>query len=220
MPSSIPTAHVYNGSMPVHPYPPPPGITAMQDEATLRWHTEEELTGGTHPLPHQLRQLLLDLHLANFDLWHMEDAARDPEATDHTIASIKRRIDARNQQRNDLMEQVDEHLLGAHPLNPSATLHTETPGQISDRLSILSLKIFHTREEVQRTSAGEQHRARNARRLELLLRQRDDLALALTALFAEFLAGTRRFQIYRQFKMYNDPELNPVIYRRADRPNP
>jgi len=93
-------------------------------------------------------------------------------------------------------------------------LHSETPGMMIDRLSILSLKIFHTDEEATRTTATEEHRHRNRERLALLQEQRTDLAQALSILLKEILAGQKRFKLYRQLKMYNDPDLNPAIYNR------
>jgi hypothetical protein len=104
-------------------------------------------------------------------------------------------------------------------LNPEAELHSESPGLIIDRLSIMALKIYHTREEAQRTDAPPGHAERNHDRLIILEEQRADLAGCLDQLWRETLKGTRRFKIYRQLKMYNDPSLNPAIYRKV-RPNP
>ncbi|MBN9616353.1 MAG: hypothetical protein BGO25_18670 [Acidobacteriales bacterium 59-55] len=183
-------------------------ISGMQDERTLAWHgTESELHGNG------LMELAISQHRANFDLWHEEDKARDSHATDAEIAAVKHAIDRLNQQRNDLVERMDESLLAlAGEQNAKAPLHSETPGMMIDRLSILALKIYHTREETQRQTATDAHRARNAARLAVLEEQRRDLAGCLDALWAEVIAGTRRFKLYRQMKMYNDPELNPVMY--------
>lgn len=183
-------------------------ISGMQDERTLAWH-------GTGPelRAEGLMKLAISQHRANFDLWHEEDKARDPHATDAEIAAVKHAIDRLNQQRNDLVEKIDESLLAsAGEQNAKAPLHSETPGMMIDRLSILALKIYHTREEAQRETATEAHRARNAARLAVLEEQRRDLAGCLNDLWAEVKAGTRRFKLYRQMKMYNDPELNPVMY--------
>jgi hypothetical protein len=157
-------------------------------------------------------------HRANFDLWHIEDEARTPGATDTELAGVKRRVDRTNQLRNDLAEELDRALLGwlqqmALP-NPEAPLHSESPGLIVDRLSILALKIYHTREEAQRANAPLGHADRNLDRLGILEEQRADLAACLDALWNETLNGTRRFKLYRQLKMYNDPSLNPAIYRK------
>jgi hypothetical protein len=164
-------------------------------------------------------ELVRRQHQANFELWHIEDEARAPGATDTELAAVKRRVDQTNQRRNDLVEQLDRALLAwLEPQglpNPDATLNSESPGLIIDRLSILALKIYHTREEAGRANAPEGHTARNLARLAILEEQRADLAACLDALWRETLAGTRRFKLYRQLKMYNDPSLNPAIYRTA-----
>ena len=155
-------------------------------------------------------------HRANFDLWHIEDEARTPGASDSDLASVKRRIDRTNQLRNDLAEQLDIFLLdwlGPQSLpRPEAALHSESPGLIIDRLSILALKMFHTREEATRAGAPKGHAERNRQRLTILEEQRTDLAACLGDLWRQTLEGSRRFKLYRQLKMYNDPALNPAIY--------
>ncbi|SEC50910.1 DUF4254 domain-containing protein [Terriglobus roseus] len=190
-----------------------------QDSATLRWHNDggnTQLLGTDVPAGLTPAGIAMRLHAANFTLWHLEDEARDPSATDRTIVECKRSIDRTNQQRNNLVESLDETLLQLLQQNESAPLHSETPGQILDRLSILSLKIFHTREESERFTATAAHRQRNLLRLRILIEQRDDLRQALTLLFEEILGGERRFRLYRQMKMYNDPELNPVLYTASE----
>lgn len=206
-------------------------ILRLHDAATLRWHQSsatddtETPAGPTQPLPGDanptadtpdiLTQVILSQHRANFDLWHEEDKAREPDASDHAMATIKRAIDVLNQRRNDLMESVDRMLLAAAgDQNASAALHSESPGLMLDRLSILGLKLYHTAEESQRASATDAHREKNRDRLALLTEQRDDLAACLDALWDEVRTGRRRFKLYRQMKMYNDPELNPAVYSR------
>jgi hypothetical protein len=191
-----------------------PRILVLHDLATAYWHRQDL----TVPSPATaFEQLVLDQHRANFDLWHQEDAARDPLTSDAGIARVKRSIDTLNQRRNDLAEQVDLTLLAsAGDQTSAAPLHSETPGLIIDRLSILSLKIFHTAEQVDRPEVEEAHRERNRQRLALLQAQRVDLSACLAQLWAEVLAGHRRFKLYRQLKMYNDPTLNPVLYRKAE----
>jgi hypothetical protein len=190
-------------------------IPSMHDESTLLWHQPHAVNTAED---NTLRSLILLQHKANFDLWHEEDKARDPQATDAQIANVKRAIDRLNQRRNDLVERIDGELLALlEPFmssHPEAALHSETPGMMIDRLSILSLKIFHTDEEATRTTATEEHRHRNRERLALLQEQRTDLAQALSILLKEILAGQKRFKLYRQLKMYNDPDLNPAIYNR------
>ncbi|MEO6910484.1 MAG: DUF4254 domain-containing protein [Edaphobacter sp.] len=185
-------------------------ITGMQDERTLAWHGDAQ-----EPKTEGLMGLAVAQHRANFDLWHEEDKARDPKASDAEIAGVKRAIDGLNQRRNDLVEKMDEFLLAAAgEQDAAAPLHSETPGMMIDRLSILALKIYHTREESERETATEAHRLKNAARLAVLEEQRGDLAQCLDALWAEVLKRTRRFKLYRQMKMYNDPDLNPVVYGR------
>ncbi|MEO6806400.1 MAG: DUF4254 domain-containing protein [Edaphobacter sp.] len=186
-------------------------ITRMQDEMTTALHlTEGELEIEANA--DGLMALAAAQHRANFDLWHEEDKARAPGVTDAEIARVKRAIDVLNQRRNDLVEKMDVWLIGLLEQNDAAPLHSETPGLMVDRLSILALKIYHTREESLRASATESHRLKNRERLALLEEQRDDLARCLDVLWAEVLGGTRRFKLYRQMKMYNDPDLNPAIY--------
>ena len=186
-------------------------IARMQDEMTVALHTTDaELE--IEAVADGLITLAMAQHRANFELWHEEDKARAPEATDAEIARVKRAIDGLNQRRNDLVEKMDAWLMERLEQNDAAPLHSETPGLMIDRLSILALKIYHTREESERASAGEAHRVRNKDRLGLLQEQREDLAGCLDTLWAEVLGGKRRFKLYRQMKMYNDPELNPAVY--------
>jgi len=202
--------------MPLLPFQITAGpLTAAQDDATSLWHT------ATPALPDEPTpaSIALRLHRANFDLWHAEDRARDPQAPHANIVEEKRNIDRFNQQRNDLVQAFDQLLLDALQAaslpNSRAPLHSETPGLMLDRLSILALKIYHTQEEVQRGAREDtNHAERNRERLALLLEQRADLAGCLDALWAQILSGERRFKLYRQLKMYNDPTLNPVLYKQ------
>lgn len=207
-------------------------IVGLQDERTRKWHRAEvgevafgELSGsdGRGPGAVWLEQVSQQ-HRANFELWHIEDEARSPGTSDAQLAEVKRRIDKTNQRRNDLAERLDNSLLAwlkerDLPKN-EAPLHSESPGLMIDRLSILSLKIYHTAEEAERLDAPEGHAARNRERLSILEEQRADLAECLDALWGETLAGTRRFKLYRQLKMYNDPSLNPAIYGKDASKNP
>jgi hypothetical protein len=190
-------------------------IVTLHDRRTRDWH-QTPLSGSDLP-PANWLEAVERQHRANFDLWHIEDEARTPGATDAELAAVKRRVDKTNQRRNDLAEELDRSLLAwLEPQslpNRNATLHSESPGLMIDRLSILALKIYHTREEAERTDAPEGHIARSRDRLAILEVQRADLAACLDGLWQETLAGTRSFKLYRQLKMYNDPALNPAIYR-------
>lgn len=176
---------------------------------TALWHSEEPSTATDD-------DLLLLLHLANFTLWHLEDRARDPHASDAVVAGLKRGIDKANQTRNDLVEQFDAYLLQAlapyRRPDEGAPLHSETPGLMLDRLSILALKMFHTAEQARRTDVLQSHIDRNRQRLAVLERQSHDLKNCLTVLWREVCQGSRAYRQYRQLKMYNDPQLNPVLY--------
>jgi len=198
-------------------------IVALQDEMTRRWH--EPNAPGETVLPEaagkprnnrEWLELVARQHRANFDLWHIEDEARAPGATDAELAAVKRRIDPTNQLRNDLAEELDRALLAwlaSRGLpNSAAPLHSETAGLIIDRLSILALKIYHTHAEAERADAPAGHAERNRARLAILQEQRSDLAGCLEALWVETLNGSRRFKLYLQMKMYNDPSLNPASY--------
>jgi hypothetical protein len=194
-------------------------IVELHDQQTFAWHQlPEQPASSRFQATAGWLSLVARQHRANFDLWHIEDEARAPDATEADLARVKRRVDQTNQLRNDLAEELDDvllHWLEARGLpNPDAPLNSESPGLIIDRLSILALKIYHTREEAQRTDAPQGHAARNSQRLAILEEQRADLAGCLDALWSQTLAGTRRFKLHRQLKMYNDPSLNPAVYRK------
>ena len=202
-------------------------IVALHDRLTREWHGPPNAAARESPsaaVSHggagsDWLNLVARQHKANFDLWHIEDEARAPGANDAEIADVKRRIDRTNQLRNDLVEELDRAMqrwLEERGLpNPAAPLQSESPGLIIDRLSILALKVYHTREETERKDASPGHEERNRERLNILEEQRADLAGCLDALWQETLGGTRRFKICRQLKMYNDPTLNPAIYGKS-----
>ncbi len=191
-----------------------PAVTTLHDDATRLWHGEH-----TAPVPagNPLETVVLAQHRANYDLWHIEDAARRPGIDDNELAGTKRAIDRINQQRNDLTESCDTLLLSmlaAHGLpHRGAELHSESPGLMIDRLSILALKLFHTREELTRPGAPAGHADRNRKRLLILNEQRGDLQHGLERLWDRVLRSERSFKVYRQLKMYNDPSLNPSVYQ-------
>lgn len=154
-------------------------------------------------------------HRYNRLLWHEEDRARRTDVGTAEIAASKRLIDQHNQKRNDAVEAIDEAILAElhdPPRAADARLSSETAGAMIDRLSILALKIFHMRGQTERDDAGAGHIETCRGKLQRLLAQRDDLASCLDQLLAEAAAGRAYFKVYRQFKMYNDPTLNPYLY--------
>lgn len=187
-------------------------LLRFHNDAVVRWHEAPVSVAAENPL----WQAIGENHARNFELWHEEDKARDPQAGDGEIAAVKRAIDRLNQQRNDAIERIDELLLAElGELPPEAPLNSETVGSIVDRLSIVSLKVYHMDEQTRRTDVDDAHRRQCAEKLAVLRVQQGDLAGALALLLRELAAGTRRIRVYRQMKMYNDPSLNPAVYRHG-----
>lgn len=149
--------------------------------------------------------------------WHLEDIIRDPHIDLADALSLKRRIDHSNQDRTDLVEQIDTYFRQQYsnikPL-PDARLNTESPAWAIDRLSILALKIYHMKEQAERKDATEEHRKKCTAKLEVLLEQQKDLSLAIDQLLEDIEAGRKYMKVYRQMKMYNDPSTNPVLYKK------
>lgn len=147
--------------------------------------------------------------------WHLEDIIRDPHIDPLEALTIKRRIDRSNQDRTDLVEQIDsyfrQYFSNVVP-GPDARLNTESPAWAVDRLSILALKIYHMREQVNREDATPEHRQRCKEKLNVLLEQQKDLSLAIDQLLEDIAEGKKYMKVYRQMKMYNDPNTNPILY--------
>ncbi|MCB1169551.1 MAG: DUF4254 domain-containing protein [Leptospiraceae bacterium] len=150
--------------------------------------------------------------------WHLEDIVREPTIDPAEGLALKRRIDKSNQERTDVVEQVDdmyiEMLKDAKPAS-DARLNTESPGWAMDRLSILALKIYHMREQVQRQDAQPEHIQKCQAKLDVLMEQKSDLIRAFDELIEDIRAGRRFAKVYRQMKMYNDASLNPVLYAKS-----
>jgi hypothetical protein len=171
--------------------------------------------GSAAPAGGALWQAIEDNHRNNRLLWDEEDLARRKSVPDTEIAKNKRNIDGFNQRRNDAIERVDEALLGvldAVTRKPGARLSSETAGGMADRLSILSLKIRSMRLQTERRDVDQAHIDACGAKLARLIEQRQDLALCLDRLLDEASRGESYFKVYRQFKMYNDPKLNPALY--------
>ncbi len=190
-------------------------ITALHSNLTRRWH--EDAPPAPAAGAGALDQRVAQNHLRNFRLWHEEDVARRDDLGPESVYRAKRAIDRFNQERNDFIEKIDQALVAAlQPLESGCPRNSETPGMIIDRLSILALKEYHMREETERADASPAHRGACAAKLARIRRQREDLAACLDELLADVAARRRTFAVYYQFKMYNDPALNPQLYRGSE----
>jgi type II secretory ATPase GspE/PulE/Tfp pilus assembly ATPase PilB-like protein len=146
--------------------------------------------------------------------WHYEDIIRDPNIDPISALKLKRQIDASNQDRTDMVEYIDSYFLDKYKdvnTKENATINTESPAWGIDRLSILALKIYHMNEEAIRKDASDQHRESCHKKLEVLLEQRMDLSTAIDTLLNDIAKGDKYMKVYKQMKMYNDDELNPVL---------
>jgi Protein of unknown function (DUF4254) len=149
--------------------------------------------------------------------WHLEDIVRDPLIAPAAGLALKRRIDASNQERTDMVEQIDDYFLDKYKSivpEKDAGINTESPAWAIDRLSILALKIYHMEIEVNRADASKEHKEKCKAKLAILLEQRTDLSGAIDALLNDIDLGNKYMKVYRQMKMYNDPALNPVLYHQ------
>lgn len=148
--------------------------------------------------------------------WHLEDIIRNPEIDPVAALALKRRIDASNQERTDMVEYIDSYFLQKYAnvqVKPEAKINSESPAWALDRLSILALKIYHMHEEATRDDASEAHRQKCTDKLNVLLEQKKDLSAAIDDLIADIENGDKYMKVYKQMKMYNDEELNPVLYQ-------
>lgn len=187
------------------------------NQAITDYHQFNEID---HPVnnPYEKESLNHLLYLKNWidtAQWHMEDVVRNPNIDPVEGLKWKRRIDAQNQVRTDMVEFVDSYFLTLYQdvkPNADAKINTESPAWAIDRLSILALKIYHMKEEAERESASATHREQCLAKLNILLAQRDDLSLSIDELLADIQAGKKYMRVYKQMKMYNDPSLNPVLY--------
>ncbi|CDZ76069.1 hypothetical protein BN59_00333 [Legionella massiliensis] len=184
-------------------------IAIMQRDCIVLWKKS-----GLKLSQQDFLALAEENHSFNYQLWHAEDRARRDDMGHEFVYLAKREIDHCNQQRNNRMEAMDEWLY--NKLQPSTSdecfVHSETPGMMIDRLSILALKAYHMNLQSQRQDVDETHRQHCQRKWQTLITQQNQLVTCLQQLFDEIRDGTRTFKVYHQFKMYNDPTLNPQLY--------
>jgi Protein of unknown function (DUF4254) len=185
-------------------------VTRLHAQWTSDWHNQPST-----PRPDLPWSIVEYNHRMNFDLWHEEDIARRDDLGAERVRAAKRNIDGFNQRRNDAIERMDSWFLSSIAVPAEGPLHSETPGMIIDRLSILALKLYHMQAEADRASATEEHRRKCSEKAAILKEQLGDLAKCLDELLGQIQAGTRRFKVYRQFKMYNDASLNPQLYTKT-----
>lgn len=198
-------------------------IANMHEQYTEQWHhIEDQLTEsleGTQDTEKMLYNYVKANHLMNFKLWHTEDIARRKDVSPDVIAECKYKIDILNQKRTNYYEAIDaaitQILLPLLPKESEDIQNTETIGMTIDRLSILSLKIYHMNEQKLRTDTSIEKVKSAADKLNILLKQRHALIRAIKYLIQEYIRGKKRMEAYYQFKMYNAPETNPQIYQNT-----
>ena len=189
-------------------------IVALQKKNINDWH--KSIVAPIEEIP--LKFIEENNHW-NYQLWHEEDIARIKDIEPVRIMEAKRNIDNYNQQRNNAMEKIDEWILNYLIANKAPTtekLHSETPGMMIDRLSIMALKKYHMHEEAVRESATGEHRLKCSEKVLILDEQINDLSNCLTGVINKLLSGELKFKVYRQLKMYNNPDLNPQLYNRTE----
>lgn len=188
-------------------------ILLLHSSTTQQWHLQP--IDNHYSLPYEL---ICQQHAFNFQLWHQEDRARDPNATDTEIAHVKRAIDRLNQSRNDTIEKIDDWLsdrLAEQTIEilPTARQNSETVASVIDRLSILALRIYHYEEQLHRLGTSQHHHLMVQQRIAVCQQQLKDLSGSLQELLTDIQQGRVRHRTYRQLKMYNDSSLNPYLYK-------
>lgn len=173
--------------------------------------------------PYEVRSIEYYLYLKNWIdtvQWHFEDIIRDPQIDPVAALDLKRRIDKSNQDRTDLVELIDSYFLDKYKdIQPKADakINTESPAWAVDRLSILALKLYHMQQEVDRKDVTPEHHEQCSKKLSILQEQRKDLSTAIDELMQDIENGEKYMKVYKQMKMYNDPDLNPVLYEKKSR---
>tara|TARA_R110000751_G_scaffold78016_5_gene157246 strand:- start:5211 stop:5813 length:603 start_codon:yes stop_codon:yes gene_type:complete len=186
------------------------------EESIEKYHLKDDVSQEfNNPYPKDdISHLLYRKNWIDTVQWHYEDIIRDPNIEPVAALKLKRQIDASNQDRTDLVEFIDGYFLNKYQLvekRTDATINTESPAWAVDRLSILALKIYHMQEEVNRTDASQEHIQKCQNKLNVLLEQKKDLCSAIDQLLKDIESGKKYMKVYKQMKMYNDNELNPVL---------
>ena len=187
-------------------------------KSTTDYHVTDSVDAPMNN-PYELKTIEYYLYLKNWIdavQWHFEDIIRVPNIDPVAALTLKRRIDASNQERTDMVEYIDSYFLQKYAsvqVKPNAKINTESPAWAIDRLSILALKIYHMNEEATRAEATAEHRAKCQEKLNVLLDQKNDMFTSISQLIEDIEAGDKYMKVYKQMKMYNDEELNPVLYQ-------
>ncbi|MCW5514634.1 DUF4254 domain-containing protein [Muriicola sp. Z0-33] len=186
------------------------------DESIANYHVKDDVNQAfSNPYPaDEIAHLLYRKNWIDTVQWHYEDIIRDPDIEATDALQLKRKIDASNQDRTDLVEYIDSYFLKKYEsvdIEENATVNTESPAWAIDRLSILALKIYHMHEEANRKDASEDHLQKCHQKLAVLMEQKKDLSLAIDQLLEDIELGKKYMKVYKQMKMYNDEELNPVL---------
>ncbi len=195
-------------------------FNTLFDKVIAEYHiidTVDQTFSNPHDKTNLLNHLLYRKSWIDTVQWHYEDIIRLPDINPVEALTLKRKIDASNQDRTDMVEYIDSYYLDKYKdvtIQPNAKINTESPAWAIDRLSILALKIYHMREEATRSTASEKHRDNCQTKLNILLEQRNDLSTAIDDLLSDISQGKKYMKVYKQMKMYNDDELNPMLYKK------
>lgn len=189
------------------------------NEAIVDYHKYDNIDQPIqNPYPkEQFEHLLYHKNWVDAVQWHFEDVVRDPNIDPAEALVLKRRIDASNQVRTDMVEYIDSYFLDKYKdvkIQEGARINTESPAWAIDRFSILALKVYHMKQETERKDVSEEHIAACTKKLNVLLEQHRDLSTAIEELLEDIEAGRKYMKVYKQMKMYNDPNLNPVLYKK------
>ncbi|MCK9180392.1 MAG: DUF4254 domain-containing protein [Bacteroides sp.] len=189
------------------------------EKATADYHITDSVDAEIKN-PYEEKSIEYFLYLKNWIdavQWHFEDIIRDPNIDPVEALALKRRIDKSNQNRTDLVELIDSYFLDKYKevnIDKDATINTESPAWAIDRLSILTLKVYHMKEETERTDVSQEHIDTCNNKLSILLEQQKDLSTAIDQLIEDIETGKKYMKVYKQMKMYNDPNLNPILYAK------